>query len=222
MMTKTVMSRAVQSTALKQGFEQRIGSTGNALFVLSKGGNHANSMAALESAKLRAVEKEEIMLLLMNDEKLMASLKGKWFYIAGKGLNEKLDLYTIDENGKLVERKGDVSVEKTVRVFNGSNPLSFVVGSVDGASGYGGRFVLNASLGPGVVAPVVVGVAKNFKLKLKPSAPGREAAAPKIDPKLLARAESSIAKLEAAEEAGALAKGITAPLKELLRVRTSA
>jgi hypothetical protein len=212
------MSKAPTSTALKQGFEQRIGSTGNALFVLGKGGNQKKSMELIQAAKLRPIEKEEIMLLLMNDEKLKESLKGQWFYIAGKGLDQKLDLYTIDDNGSLVERKEVVSVEKTVCVFNGPRPLSVFVYSDSNASDYGRRFLLNAGDGPGYVAPVVVGVAKNFKLKLTPSAPSREAAAPKIDPKLLARAESSIAIIEAAEEVGALAKGITAPLKDLLRV----
>jgi hypothetical protein len=181
-MTAIATKEAPQSTATKQGFKQVTGESGNSLFVLNKGANYSNSMTTLEAASLRPMKHQEALLLLTNDATLKESLKGKWFYLEGKGLNKELELYTIDAKGELVERKGEVSVENTVRVWNGPHPLSLGVASDSDAAACGRRIALGADDGPSSVAPVVVGIAKDWKLELKPSAPanGREAAAPKI------------------------------------------
>jgi hypothetical protein len=95
-------------------------------------------------------------------------------------------------------------------------PLSLNVNSDNNVAQNNRRFDLYAGDGPSDVAPVVVGVPKNWKLDR--SVLGRGTVAPKIAPELLRRAEASVAKLDAAEQAGALAQGITKPLADLLRV----
>ena len=137
----------------------------------------------------------------------------------GSGM-DKSGLYTVNSNGELVGREGNVSVENTIYVYSGSNPLSLVVVSDFGVADCGGRFYLGADLDPAYVAPVVVGVAKDFKLEVKeePSATeGREAAAPKTGPELLTRVRSSISAIFEAEQQGKLPEGTTAPLMEMLR-----
>ena len=211
MMTTATMKESVQATATRQGFKQITGNTGVALFVSDKGANHANSMKTLEDANLRPLARQEALPLLMRDEALKNALKGKWFYVAGVGM-EKGGLFTINYMGELVDGADKVSLEERVNVWKGTNPLSLVVHSDFNASLCGRRFVLRACAEPDGVAPVVVGVAKDFKLELKPET------APKIAPELRASVEASVANVEAAEQAGALVAGTTAPLKELLRV----
>jgi len=193
-MTSQATKEAPQSTAIKQGFKQVTGVTGNSILVLNQGADYSKSMKVLEDANLRPLKHQEILLLLINDSALKESLKGKWFYIEGKGM-DKNGLFTVDNKGELVERKGMVSTENIVRVWSGSNPLSFVVNSDINAAYYGRRFVLDAYGGPGVVASVVVGVAKDWKLELKqaPSGTnGREAAAPQIEGMLRVEKENTL------------------------------
>jgi hypothetical protein len=218
-MNGTATKDATQQTATKQGFRQITGNSGAALFVLNEGANHSKSMKTLEDANLRSLKYQEALSLLMKDEVLKNALKGTWFYLSGEGM-DKHGLFTVNSKGELVGLEATESYEKIVRVWSGPHPLSLVVLSADDARQDGRRFDLYAGYGPDDVAPVVVGVPKDWKLEaeLEPgAAEGREAAAPKIAPELLERAKSSVAKLDAAEQAGALANGITGPLKELLR-----
>lgn len=155
-----VVHSTARVTVSKFGeFTPVIGVTGSTLHVLETKANHSNSMEFLEKAGLRPLKYQEALQLLMNDETLKNSLKGKWFYIEGKGLDKKLELYTIAEKGELAETKADVSIERTVRVWNGPHPLSLGVNS-DFAAVYGGRFGLGADDVSRNVAPVVVGVPK--------------------------------------------------------------
>jgi hypothetical protein len=138
-------------------FNEIKGGTGNSLFISEKGANHSGSMKALEDNGLKALTYQEALPLLMKDEKLKNSLKGKWFYLAGAG-TDKDGLFTVDENGELVEKKA--SPENTVRVWSGKQPFSLVVGSGAAVAADGGRFGLVADYTPDYVAPVVVGVPK--------------------------------------------------------------
>ena len=146
----------------KNGFKQVKGATGKTLYILEKGAIHPNSMKLLSEAGLRPLSYPEILSLLMRDEQLKNALKGKWFWIAGQGMN-KYSIFTIDEKGELVPLpqgffKKKTSVEQKVGVSHGNQPLSFAVYSDDNAAFYGWRFGLYAYNEPQNVAPVVVGV----------------------------------------------------------------
>jgi hypothetical protein len=145
-------------------FKELKGNTGATLHVARTNANYLKSQAILEKAGLEFFTRQEILLILTKDEVLKESLKGTWFYVAGIGLHTGLTLATIDEKGELIERKGKVSPEMTVRVWDGDNPLYVVVGS-DGVAQVGGRFGVGACLVPVNAAPVVVGKAK---AELKP------------------------------------------------------
>jgi hypothetical protein len=140
---------------------------GSTLYMLQQEADHPQSMKLLEEAGLRPYTYQEILPILMKDEQLRNALKGKWFYLAGAGI-DKEGIFTVDEKGELKEiGKEEIPVEQSVCVFSGKNPLSLDVNSDGDAADYGWRFYLVASSKPGGVAPVVVGTAK-----------GREAAAP--------------------------------------------
>jgi hypothetical protein len=159
-MAKEITREATQSTAAREGFRHITGNTTASIFIRDKGENHPNSMKVLEKANLDPFTRQEILKILNADETLKEALKGKWFWIAGEGLHKELQLYTIDANGELVERQGKVSVENTVRVWNGNKPLSLLVLSDYCAALCGRRFGLGAYDEPHLVAPVVVGKAK--------------------------------------------------------------
>jgi hypothetical protein len=167
MMSKTIEATAtsVSKTREELGFKEARGSTGAALYISKTSADHKKSMAILEKAELVPFTHQKILSILVNDEELKESLKGKWFYVAGKG-TDKNGLYTIDANGELVERKENTSVEKTVRVWQGPQPLSLFVSSVNGVSLSARRFLLNADFEPDVVAPVVVGEPKQAEALL--------------------------------------------------------
>lgn len=184
---------------------QEIRSNAVSLFVSQQGGNHSDSMALLSKNGLRPLTHQEA---LSRSSELITELKGKWFYLDGQGIQEN-GIYTFSNKGELVASPGNGTIDQKVRVYPGNQPLSLDVVS-DNYARYGGRrFVLVGGNSPYDVAPVVVGV--------KQAQAGSVAAKQQVSPKLLAKAESSIAKLEAAEQAGALAKGITGPLKDLVR-----
>jgi len=159
------VSITMQSTApvptLKYGdFNPVVGTTNTTLYVLKTEANHSNSMTLLKEAGLRPLNGKEILPLLMKDETLKDSLKGKWFYLAGEGLKED-GIYTLDAKGDL-EKVGsrNLSIENKVRAFKGPHPLSLDVFSDYNAAVFGGRFFLVAYYEPHYVAPVVVGVPK--------------------------------------------------------------
>ncbi len=148
----------------KNDFRQVKGATGKTLYILEKRANHPDSMKLLSEAGLRPLSYQELLPLLMEDEQLRNTLKGKRFWIAGQGMN-KNGIFTIDEKGELVPLlqgffKKKTSVEQKVRVFSGNQPLSFGVDSDYGAADLGRRFNLLADVVPQFVAPVVVGVPK--------------------------------------------------------------
>ena len=224
MMTTATMKETVQSTATKQGFNQITGNSGAALFVSNKGANHPNSMKVLEDANLRPLTRQEALPLLMRDEALKEALKGKWFYLAGAGM-DKSGLFTINYMGELVEGAEKVALDERVYVYKGANPLCLLVHSDYYAAQGGRRFALYADDVPYDVAPVVVGVAKDFKLELKPGvqAAGREAAAPQnsvlikdVTPEefnvLLRKADASVNELS-----GNVAEKTLEPIKQLIR-----
>lgn len=159
--TKLAIQQTVSTIELKFGdFKPIVGTTGSTLHVLETNANHSRSMDLLDKAGLRPLEYQEILPLLMKDETLKNSLKGKWFYLAGRGLNED-GIYTIDDKGELAKIDvKELPIENKVRVWSGKNQLSFLVNSDYNTASYGGRFGLDAYAGPHVVAPIVVGKPK--------------------------------------------------------------
>jgi hypothetical protein len=163
MMAGTVPRESIQSIAARQGFTQMTAGSGVfkvSIFIRNKGENHPNSMDVLEKAHLDPFTYQEILLLLQSHDLFKQELKGKWFWLKGKGLAKELSLYTIDAKGELVEITVDTPLEKTVRVWNGTNPLSLDVSSGDEAADYGRRYDLTALNAPHHAAPFVVGKAK--------------------------------------------------------------
>ena len=149
-----------QSKSKFGNFKPVAGTTGYTLHVLNESANHSKSMNLLDEAGLMPFERQEILPLLMKDAGLKNTLTGKWFYLAGKGLNEN-GIYTVDDKGELVKITDEkLSIEMRVRAWKGSNPLSLGVYSDDVAAGCGRRFDLNANGVPDFVAPVVVGKPK--------------------------------------------------------------
>jgi hypothetical protein len=156
--TKTV-------TITKYGdFNAVVGTTGATLHILNKEANHPDSMRYLEEAGLRLLKYQEILLLLMKDERLKNHLKGKSFRLEGYGLDKddiQDPIYTIDEKGELKEipEGVELSNENKVRVWSGTQPLSLDVIS-DVAAYFGWRFDLYAFVKSVEVEDVVVGVPK--------------------------------------------------------------
>ncbi len=111
-------------------------------------------MALLQQNGLKLMTYQQALALLDKNPVLKAQLKGKWFYLDGRGLEES-GYHAFDDEGKLTEGKGDI--EKTVYVYSGKNPLSLYVLSAI-AYFYRRRFNLFANLGSHILAPVVVGI----------------------------------------------------------------
>lgn len=174
------MAMAPQASETRYGdFKPVAGSTGATIYVLQKKANHPKSMKLLSDAGLRPMTYQELLPLLMKDEQLKNALKGKWFWLAGQGM-EKEGIFTINEKGELREitKKEKLSVEQKVRAFLGEQPLSFDVDWDDYAASLGWRFYLYADLGPQGVAPVVVGMPADReavapKNSARPSVPAR-------------------------------------------------
>lgn len=158
------------------------GSTGATLYLLVQKANQSDSMDFLDRAGLVPYTHQEILPLLMKDETLKNLLKGKWFYLAGKGLEED-GIYTIDEKGELAQiGDREISTESKVRAWKGPYPLSLYVSSDLNAALYGRRFGLYVDGGPHDVAPVVVGKPK----------PKLEAQAPKAASMLRAEKDKTV------------------------------
>ncbi len=145
---------------------KEVGTT--SVFVSETKANHSKSMALLQENGLRPMTYQEALVKIDQNPELKAQLKGKGFYLDGKGL-KGLEFYTsFDNEGKLTEDRRDT--EKTVCAFLGENPLSLSVGT-DYDALYGERrFNLSAFEDPQSVAPVVVGVRA-----------GPEVAVPKVE-----------------------------------------
>lgn len=125
--------------------------TKTALFISDCGGDHAKSMGILARKGLRPLTYQEAFSRSLE---LISELKGKWFYLAGKGIKED-GVYTFTEKGELAIVTGKETLDQKVRVWPGNQPLSLGIGSVGFA---GRRFLLLAHGRPSPVAPVVVGV----------------------------------------------------------------
>ncbi len=159
-MTVPAQRTAVPISESRRGdFMSVTGTTNATVYVLNQQADHATSMKLLQGAGLRPYTYQEIIPILIKDEGLKNSLKGKWFYLAGSG-TDKDGLYTVDEDGEFAEiGKSRISAEEKVRVWSGKNPLSLNVGSDCGVADVGRRFGLfGAYIGPHHVAPVVVGI----------------------------------------------------------------
>ena len=124
--------------------------------IISKEANHKDSMRILKENGLEPLTYQEA---LAHGAELVKAFKGKgkWFYLAGKGI-DKDGVFLFDSKGNIdAENPEKDDIEHKVRVWSGKYPLSLVVRSDDVAWDYGRRFNLDASYEPGGVAPVVVG-----------------------------------------------------------------
>ena len=93
------------------------------LFMLDKGANCYESMNLLHGANLRPLKYQEIAPLLMKDKALRDALKGKWFWLAGEGLDKKARLYGLGKGGELVEITRETSLpEGRISTCNGRGP----------------------------------------------------------------------------------------------------
>ncbi|VVB77074.1 Uncharacterised protein [uncultured archaeon] len=165
--------------------------------------DYRKTMDILSHNGLRPLTTQEALVNLNQSPELKEQLKGKWFYLDGKG-SELSGYFTFNDKGELAKGKGDI--EKTVYAWSGSQPLSLYVPSDYYARYNERRFNLDAVNGPSYVAPVVLGVRKS-----------EEAASPKIDLALLENFRSAVAKMDAAAEAGVLNPELVRITKDVLR-----
>lgn len=117
--------------------------------------NQKDSMSLLQQNGLRAMTYQEALVTIDKNPELKEQLKGKWFWLDGKG-TELSGYYTFNEKGELTKGKGNI--EKTVYAWSGSQPLSLSVRTDGDARFYERRYSLSAYGGPSGVASVVVGV----------------------------------------------------------------
>ena len=193
--------KTIQKTALQ--FKEVNSTT---VLISETKANYADSKALLEKNGLRLMAYQEALVLIDKNPELKEQLKGKWFYLAGKGLEES-EYHTFDNEGKLTKGKGDI--EKTVYLWNGKNPLSLDVHADGDARFSERRFDLDAADDPQFVAPVVVGVRAGHEV----AGPKIEASErPKFTPELKEKYRTAVAKVE-----GILDSEITGVFKEVLR-----
>lgn len=125
--------------------------------------NYKESMQLLESNGMKALTYKEALVLLMKDEVLKNTLKDKWFWLAGNGVDRE-ESFTIDEKGDIV-KETEKNKEKLVRAWSGNNTPYLMVLSDDFADYVGRRFGIGGyDAWPGDIAPAVVGVSKDFTL----------------------------------------------------------
>ena len=129
--------------------------------IFEKSANYEDSIKFLKRNGMRLLSYQEALVWLDKDKKAKSKLKGKWFYLAGKG-TELSGFYTFDDKGELKQGKGDM--EKNVYFWNGNNPLSLYVLAYSLAR-YSliWRFILYAVNDPSYVARVVVGAINTLK-----------------------------------------------------------
>ena len=159
------MAPTMQKT--QTAFKELKTSMGWKVFTADVNANHSKSMKLLEDNGLRPLTRQEALVIVDQNPELKQQLKGKWFYLAGKGAEES-GYHTFNRKGNLTEGKGDI--EKTVYVYRGFSPLSLIVHEDDVARNLVRRFVLYAYVDPSDAAPVVLGIRA-----------GHEVAAPKIE-----------------------------------------
>jgi hypothetical protein len=138
---------------------------GTGVYISDARANGNGSMALLQQNGLRPMTYQEAFTLIDRNPELKARLKGKWFYLSGKGLNES-EYYTFDDEGRLISsKKGEAEAEKTVYVFKENNMLMYVHTDV-GTGSSGWRFCILDS-GPKDNANVVVGVKANYTMAMQ-------------------------------------------------------
>ena len=139
--------------------------------ILDQRANYEDSIKLLKEKNLKPLTYQQALVAIDKDAELKNNLKGKWFYLEGKGL-ESSGHYTFNNKGELKEitggknlisfsrpiKAGKGNIEKTVYCWYGVNPLSLGVRTDDGARAGVWRFYLGAYVDPRFVAPVVVGV----------------------------------------------------------------
>ena len=181
------------------------------VFIAQTEANHKNSMSLLQQNGFRPLTYQEALVEIDKNPELKEQLKGKWFYLDGKG-SQLSGYYAFNDKGELTRGKGDL--ERTVYVWKGPWPLSLAVHEGDLVRHDEGRFYLYADNAPSYVAGVVVGVRI-----------GREVATPKIeapnslkvDSELVSEFRSVIAKMDSATQVGVLNAEITEVAKKVLR-----
>ncbi|MDE1768867.1 MAG: hypothetical protein KGH64_04810 [Candidatus Micrarchaeota archaeon] len=127
--------------------------TGGSVALIDAEANHAQSIEILSKHGMRPPTYQEAFVHLMQNPGLKEQLKGKWFYLAGEGLQAN-GYHTIDNTGNLKAGRGNP--EETVYAYPGSRPLSLMVDS--DTIVYLRRFFLKGVDWPGSIAQVVVGV----------------------------------------------------------------
>ncbi len=128
---------------------------GSGVFVAKIRSDYNDSMALLRQNGLRPLAFREALVKIDQDPELKERLKGKWFYLEGKG-TELSGYYTFDEKGELFRGKGEI--ERTVYICDGPQPLSLVVLNGSYVRYDERRFGLDAYSGPDNIATAVVGI----------------------------------------------------------------
>jgi len=137
---------------------REIKSIRRSVFISEHEADYTNSIKILADNGLRSLTYQEALTLISETPELKDQLKGKWFYLDGKGLKEKDGIYTFDEKGSLEKITGKVkpSREKSVCVCKGIQQLCLCVDYADLARA---RFYLTAYTSDGSnITPVVVGI----------------------------------------------------------------
>ena len=130
--------------------------------IIETAADYADSMRILQERRLKPLIYEGILLVLDLDPKRKEQLKGKWFWIEGRGLEMRGD-YTLQPDGSLKEGRSS-NPEKIVQCIAGSQPLWFGVCADAGIPDLcyiDRRYTLSAASPPDQAAPVVVGVRIN-------------------------------------------------------------
>ncbi len=130
----------------------------NEVFISNTKANQTGSLTILRNNGLRPLSYQEALVLIDKYQPLKEELRGKWFFLNGKGLSE-IGCYTFDSKGELKEGKGDI--EKTVHMHPGENPLSLDVRLCVKGFNSACRFDLGADDLPEDAAPVIVGIKAN-------------------------------------------------------------
>ena len=144
---------------LNQTRFREVKTTTELVFVLDSKGlkaHHDNSMKLLKENGLEALTPQKALVLIDQNPGLKEQLKGKWFYLAGKG-RSILGYFTFNEKGERSEGAGDP--EKTVHVvMNGKSPFSLHIHSDDLFAKVNWRYYLIPDYILSVHASVVVGL----------------------------------------------------------------
>jgi hypothetical protein len=143
---------------LNQTRFREVKTTTELVFVLDSKGlkaHHDNSMKLLKENGLEALTPQKALVLIDQNPGLKEQLKGKWFYLAGKG-RSILGYFTFNEKGELFRGRGDP--ERTVYLWEGTNPLRLRVSTDDDGRSVRYCFLASSDEQPSEYAPVVVGI----------------------------------------------------------------